>query len=87
MPSRWHKEAPAPARTMSRAPHCLSHGLSNEGNDSCEIMPAHEKFVSGISGAIKCLYRARKQRGKERGGGWWTGRGEEDGGLDTLVVG
>jgi len=50
-------------------------------------MPAHEKFVSGISGAIKCLYRARKQREKERGGGWWTGRGEEDGGLDTLVMG
>jgi hypothetical protein len=45
-------------------------------------MPAHEKFVSGIFGAIKCLYRGKKTKGEgegrrmvdwERGGGWWTG--------------
>ena len=57
---------------MSRAPHCLPHGLSNEGNGSCEIMPAHEQFLLGIFGAIKRLYRQEDTGGR---------RGEEDGRL------
>jgi hypothetical protein len=30
-------------------------------------MPAHEKFVSGIFGAIKCLYRGKKTKGGGEG--------------------
>jgi hypothetical protein len=72
MPSGWHKEAPAPSQTMSRVPYCLSHGLNNEGNNSCEIMPAHEKFALGISGA-SCAFIGQENKGGRRG--------EEDGGL------
>ena len=63
---------------MSRAPHCLSHGLSNEGNDSCEIMPAHEKFVWEYLGQSSVFIGKENNGGRrmvdwERRGGWWTG--------------
>ena len=39
-PSQRHKELPAPAQTMSRAPHCAPHNLSTESICSQATMPA-----------------------------------------------
>ena len=59
---------------MFRAPHCLHHSLSNEGNNRCENHASvNEKFVLGLFGAIRRLCRQEDKRGT---------RGEEDGGLE-----